>query len=166
MFFLWLVTYSNVLWYRDSDSCHEFGDKTDYCEDCFDACIIVQRTVIANAITIWLTISTNLKRSDRGGDLNFTKFTAIFSGLLSSIVMLSALASYSDQCYSKLPNHTEDGVAIDYTYGPGFMCLLFPQVFKLIEVMFNFATPVPQQLKPILESLNEPLTSHDSYYDF
>lgn len=149
---------------RDSDSCLAFGDNTDYCEDCNDASVTVRRTVIVNLLTIWLTITTNYKRSDRGSDLNFTKFMAIFSGLLSSIVMISALASYSDLCFSDLPEHTREGASIEYSYGPGFICLLFPQVFKLIEVVFNFATPVPQQMKPLLEGLNEPLTSSDDLY--
>jgi hypothetical protein len=154
--------------YRDSEDCYDFGDDTKYCQDCEDASRTVRRTVVVNLLTIWLTISTNYKRSDRGSDLNFTKFSSIFTGLLSSIVMMSALASYSDQCYSEFPGHTRTGLSIDYSYGPGFVCLLFPQVFKLIEVVFNFATPVPQQLKPILESLSEPLTcdSDDYYSDF
>lgn len=72
----------------------------------------------------------------------------------------------SDYCYSELPDHNRAGLSIDYSYGPGFICLLFPQVFKLIEVVFNIATPVPQQLRPVLASLNEPLTGHDAYSDF
>lgn len=80
--------------FRDSDSCYDFGDDTEYCEDCGDASVTIRTTVIANMITICLTISTNYKRSERGSDLNFTKFCAVFSGLLSSIVMMSALVSY------------------------------------------------------------------------
>lgn len=93
---------------------------------------------------------------------------AIFTGLLSSVVMLSALATYSDHCYVKLPNHTQDGQSVDYSYGPGFLCLLFPQVFKLIEVVFNIATPVPQKLKPVLDGLKEPLCQFgdEQYSDF
>jgi hypothetical protein len=151
---------------RDDDNCEDFGANTDYCQDCEDACIVVRRIVIINLISIWMTVTTNYKRSDRGSDLNFTKFMAIFTGLLSSIVMLSALVTYSDQCFSELPDKTKDGLSVEYSYGPGFICLLFPQVFKLVEVVFNFATPVPQQLKPILEGLNEPLTGHDMYSDF
>ena len=117
-------------------------------------------------ITIWLTISSNYKRSDRGSDLNFTKFMAILTGTISSIVMLSSLATYSEQCYSELPDHTQAGLSLDYEYGPGFICLVFPQVFKLIEVVFNLLTPVPQKLRPILESLSEPLSPNDSYSDF
>lgn len=154
--------------YRNSDACYEFGDNTDYCQDCEDACDVVMRTCIANFITILPTIMTNYKRSHRGSDLNFTKFTAIFTGTLSSIIMLSALSTFSDQCYDSLPNHTREGLPIDYSYGPGFVCLLFPQVFKLIEVVFNLVTPVPQKLRPVLESLNEPLSPNgdDMYSDF
>lgn len=150
----------------DSDSCDDFGDDSSYCDDCEEACILVRRTVIANLATIWLTISTNYKRTDKASDLNFTKCMAIFSGTVSSIVMISALSIYSDQCYSKLPDKTADGLSIDYSYGPGFICLLFPQVFKLIEVVFNIATPVPKQMKPILAGLHEPLSPDDVYADF
>lgn len=148
----------------ESDDCLDFGDNTDYCQDCEDACQTVIRTCIVNFITIWFTISTNYKRSDRGSDLNFSKFMAIFTGTLSSTVMLSALSTYSEKCYDNLPDNTHNGSPVDYRYGPGFICLLFPQVFKIIEVVFNIITPVPQKLSPILESLSEPLGPQSEVY--
>jgi hypothetical protein len=73
---------------------------------------------------------------------------AVFTGTFSSIVMLTALLTYSNECYSSLPEKTADGLPIDYSLGPGFSCLLFPQIFKILEVIINLSTPVPQASKP------------------
>jgi hypothetical protein len=49
---------------------------------------------------------------------------------------------YTSDCYDNLPNETTDGRGIDYSLGPGFICLLIPQIFKPIEVIVNILTPV------------------------
>lgn len=69
----------------------------------------------------------------------------ILSGLISTLTILISLSTYQAECYSNFPSETDNGATITYTLGPGFVCLLIPQLFKPIEVIINLLTPVPKK---------------------
>jgi hypothetical protein len=140
-------------WLRwDDAECDQlFSEGNDACSECKAACADIVRIVILNFFVIAMTITSNLKRSTREGDLNCTKCMAIFSGTVSSIVMLFSLATFSEGCYYNLPGSTAEGQDITYSQGPSFVCLVIPQIFKLTEVIFHILTPVPHKKE---ESLN------------
>ena len=138
-----------------NDKCDEsvlFDD--DYCHDCKDAVSSVYRSVIINFITLIPAVSGNLKRSTRAGDLNFTKFATILSGTVSTLTILISLSLYQRKCLEELPDETDEGASIDYTLGPGFICLLIPQILKPIEVLVNVLTPVVKDIKDLSAKLN------------
>jgi hypothetical protein len=104
-----------------------------------------------NLITLIPAITGNLKRSTHAGDLNCTKFMTILSGTISTLTILISLSTYQSGCYSNFPSETDEGVSISYSLGPGFICLLIPQLFKPIEVLINILTPVGKRSESDLE---------------
>jgi hypothetical protein len=114
----------------------------NYCEDCHVACNRVYRSIIVNLITLIPAITGNIKRSTASGDLNCTKFMTILSGLISTLTILISLATYQSECYVNFPEESDNGATITYSLGPGFICLLIPQLFKPLEVVINILTPV------------------------
>lgn len=128
-------------WVNDDCDNSVFEDES-YCEDCQKACSSIYRAIIVNFLTLIPAVSGNLKRSTRAGDLNFTKFATIMSGTISTLSILVSLSLYQQDCYQNLPNELENGSNIDYKLGPGFICLLIPQILKPIEVLVNVLTPV------------------------
>lgn len=132
----------SFLW--SDDQCDSFLESgSDACDECEAACGRVVTVVAMNFLVIAITITTNAKRSTAAGDLNCTKFMAIFSGFVSSIVMLSSLSIFLDGCYYNLPEHSETGESITYTHGPAFVCIVVPQIFKIFEAIIHVLTPVP-----------------------
>jgi hypothetical protein len=87
-------------------------------------------------------ITGNIKRSTPSGDLNCTKLMTILSGLISTFTILISLSTYQTECYVNFPDESDNGATISYSLGPGFICLLIPQLFKPLEVMINILTPV------------------------
>ena len=75
----------------------------------------------------------------------------ILSGTLSTLTILISLSTYQTGCYSNFPNETDTGENISYSLGPGFICLLIPQLFKPIEVLINILTPVGKRVEKDLE---------------
>jgi hypothetical protein len=67
------------------------------------------------------------------------------SGTISTITILVALASYTRSCYDNFPEESYTGSTVEYSLGPGFICLLIPQLFKPIEVLLNILTPVVRE---------------------
>ena len=69
----------------------------------------------------------------------------ILSGTISTLTILISLATYQTECYVNFPSKTGTGETITYSLGPGFICLLIPQLFKPIEVIINILTPVSKK---------------------
>jgi hypothetical protein len=128
----------SFLW-SDADCESAVGE---YCDDCKKACAKVFRSIIVNLITLIPAITGNIKRSTHAGDLNCTKFMTILSGTISTLTILISLSTYQTGCYTNFPDETDSGLSISYSLGPGFICLLIPQLFKPIEVLINILTPV------------------------
>lgn len=135
----------SFLW--SDDECDMLlSSGADACDECEAACNRVVIVVAMNIIIIAVTIASNTKRSTASGDLNCTKFMAIFSGIVSSIIMLSSLSIFSDGCYYNLPENTESGDSVSYSHGPSFVCIVVPQLFKIFEAIIHVVTPVPPRI--------------------
>lgn len=87
------------------------------------------------------TLMTDFQRSTRKGDLNCQKFMAIFTGILGTITNLTALSSYSAECYTNLPEEYF-GLQMTYHLGPAFNCMLVATILKPIDVLIHLLTPV------------------------
>lgn len=144
-------------WAKDDCDDSMLFEGENYCDDCQNAVSSIYRSVIINFITLIPAISGNLKRSTREGDLNFTKIATILSGTISTLSILISLSVYTNDCYDNLPDETADGRSIDYNLGPGFICLLIPQIFKPIEVLVNILTPVVKDSDQSVSGLREKL---------
>jgi hypothetical protein len=160
-------TEDSFLW--SDDKCDGLlSESDDACDECEKACKSVVKVVIMNLVIISVTIMSNMKRSTAAGDLNCTKFMAIFSGFVSSMVMMSSLAMFSNGCYDNLPSESDTGATVTYTHGPAFICVLVPQLFKITEAVIHILTPVPQRkLKNSAQhSINQPLYEEETgeYY--
>jgi hypothetical protein len=141
----------SFLW-KDDECTSLFVNNQKYCDECESACSSVMTTIIMNMIVIVLTITTNLKRSTREGDINFTKGTAIFSGIFSSIVMMFSLSTFNEGCFYNLPETSASGSDVTYSLGPGFIFVLIPQLFKLTEALINLCTPVGTEMLKLEEA--------------
>jgi hypothetical protein len=127
----------------ESSNCTHLNPSTrDYCEECNSACDATIPVAILNFLTSLPTISTNLKRSTPEGDLNCSKFMAILTGIIGTITTLSSISLFLDGCFRHLPGETGDGRLITYSYGPGLICIVIPQILKPIDVLVNLLTPV------------------------
>lgn len=113
-----------------------------YCEECDNACESTIRVAIVNFITSIPIIAINLRRSIPENDLNCQKFMAILTGIVGTITTLSSISLFLDGCFRYLPEETTDGHEINYTLGPGFICILIPQILKPIDVLVHLFTPV------------------------
>mmetsp|Transcript_3339 Transcript_3339/g.3306 ORF Transcript_3339/g.3306 Transcript_3339/m.3306 type:complete len:245 (+) Transcript_3339:42-776(+) len=137
-----VVTSTGNFNWKNVDCDETFADS-QYCNDCKSGANGIASSIIINFITLIPTITSNLKRSTPQGDLNCTKFFTILTGLFSTFTMLAALSEYSNLCYKNLPTEGPNGEEIVYKLGPGFVCLLIPQIIKPFEVLINILTPVP-----------------------
>jgi fluoride ion exporter CrcB/FEX len=127
----------------ESSNCTHLNPSTrDYCEECNRACDATIPVAIINFLTSLPTISTNLKRSTREGDLNCSKFMALLTGIIGTITTLSSVSLFLDGCFRHLPEETSDGRLISYSYGPGLICIVIPQILKPMDVLVNLLTPV------------------------
>lgn len=120
----------------------------DYCNECHQACEATISVTIINFITSLPTITTNLKRSTPEGDLNCSKFMSILTGIIGTITTLSSISLFLDGCFRHLPEETIDGRTIEYSYGPGLICIIIPQILKPLDVLVNLMTPVSSQRMP------------------
>jgi hypothetical protein len=136
-----VVTSTGDFLWDNVDCSTSFYDE-NYCSDCKEGVGGIVSSVIINFITLFPTITGNLKRSTAKGDLNCTKFFNILSGTISTLTMLVALSEYQSLCFSNLPTEDPIGKKLNYTLGPGFICLLIPQIIKPIEILINILTPV------------------------
>jgi hypothetical protein len=114
----------------------------DYCEQCNSACDATIRVAILNFLTSLPTIATDLKRSTRQGDLNCQKFMSILTGVVGTATTLSSISLFLDGCFRHLPEYSVDGRIISYSFGPGLICILVPQILKPLDVLVNLFTPV------------------------
>mmetsp|Transcript_3947 Transcript_3947/g.6178 ORF Transcript_3947/g.6178 Transcript_3947/m.6178 type:complete len:266 (+) Transcript_3947:90-887(+) len=127
----------------DSSECSNVDSgNRGFCDKCKDACDATFKVVIVNLITSIPTIMTDLKRSTREGDMNCQKFMAILTGIVSTLTTLSSLSLFLDGCFRHLPDSTTAGNTVSYSLGPGFICLLIPQIIKPLDVIVNIMTPV------------------------
>jgi hypothetical protein len=127
----------------ESSNCTNIDySNRDYCEQCNSACDATIRVAIINFLTSLPTIATDLKRSTPQGDLNCQKFMSILTGLLGTLTTLSSISLFLDGCFRHLPEYSVDGRVISYSFGPGLICIIIPQILKPIDVLVNLFTPV------------------------
>lgn len=113
-----------------------------YCDECKDATSSSVTTAIMSLITCFPTLSTDLQRSTRAGDLNCQKFMALFTGFVGTISTLVALSTYADGCYRNLPDTDPSGDDITWSLGPGFAMLLIATFLKPLDMLLHIILPV------------------------
>lgn len=116
---------------------------TDYCNDCKDASVSFQSSVIISAVTCIPQILTDVSRSTRRGDLRFLKFMGIFTGLLGFSLTVSSLAQYREVC---VQNANDELSEYEVSLGVGFIMLFVPAALKLVDAVLHLIVPVPQKL--------------------
>jgi hypothetical protein len=104
------------------------------------------------------TISTDLQRSTRKGDLNCQKFMAILTGTIGTITNLIALSSYSAECFTNLPDSLY-GYDMDYYLGPAFNCMLAATILKPVDVLIHLFTPVVPPEDTASTGMQQPLVN-------
>jgi len=155
----------SIVW--GDSACHtleQAGNDLGFCEECRTECDAAVGVAIVSLITIIPTITTDIQRSTRRGDMNCQKFMGILTGVLGFVSTLAALSTYAGGCYHNLPTEY-NGVRINYSLGPGFLCLLVATVLKIIDVVANVFLPVVPYTEPALkESLvgSQSMTKSDS----
>lgn len=117
---------------------------SDYCNECKDATSSSISTAIISLITCLPTLSTDIQRSTRAGDLNCQKFMALFTGIMGTITTLIALSSYSDGCFKNLPDSDSSG-DVEWKLGPGFSLLLVATLLKPVNVIIHMLMPVVKE---------------------
>lgn len=125
-------------------SCSAFEDASSdagFCNDCKTACGDSVNVAIVSLATTIPTITTDIQRSTRRGDMNCQKFMGIFTGFLGLFTTLASLSAYADGCYNNLPVELI-GHNISYSLGPGFICLLVATLLKVFDIIVMIFTPV------------------------
>jgi hypothetical protein len=132
----------SALWGDSScDNIEAAGVDLTFCTECRDSCDASVIVAIMSLVTILPTITTDIQRSTRKGDLNCQKFMGVVTGVLSLMSTIAALSAYAGGCYKNLPSNF-NGKEIDYNYGPGFLCLFFATVLKVVDIVANLFLPV------------------------
>lgn len=154
----------SIVW--GDSACHKFeqanGDQ-NFCEECRNECDGSVGVAIVSLITVLPTLTTDIKRSTRRGDMNCQKFMGILTGVLGFTTTLASLSAYAGGCYRNLPS-TYNGKNIDYSLGPGFICLLIATVLKIFDVVVNVCLPVVPYLDPTVrldETLIDPADKNE-----
>jgi len=135
-------TMISALWGDSScDNIAAGGSDNGFCNECREACDSSVIVAIMSLVTILPTITTDIQRSTRKGDLNCQKFMGIVTGILSLMSTIAALSSFAGGCNNNLPTNF-NGKQIDYKYGPGFICLFIATVLKVVDIVANTFLPV------------------------
>jgi len=124
--------------------CTRFEDASNdpgFCNACKIACEDSVNVAIVSLATTIPTITTDIQRSTRRGDMNCQKFMGIFTGFLGFFTTIASLSAYADGCYNNLPDELI-GHNITYSLGPGFICLLIATVLKVFDIVVMIFTPV------------------------
>jgi hypothetical protein len=132
----------SIVW--GDSACHtleQAGNELGFCEECRNECDAAVGVAIVSLVTILPTITTDIQRSTRKGDMNCQKFMGILTGVLGFFSTMAALSTYAGGCYRNLPTEY-NGITIDYSLGPGFICLLVATALKVIDVVANVFLPV------------------------
>jgi len=117
------------------------GDDSSFCVQCRDSCDASVTVAIMSLVTILPTITTDIQRSTRKGDMNCQKFMGMLTGILSFVSTLAALSSYAGGCLRNLPTQI-GGLSIQYSPGPGLLCLVVATVLKVVDIVVHVCTPV------------------------
>ena len=141
---------TSILW--DEHNC-----VYDYCHECKESCDSTYNAVIVSLVTSVPQLLTDIQRSTSRGDLNCQKVMGVVTGIIGTLSTLSSLSLYANGCLNNLPTTDGLGNSIDYTYGPGFACLLLATLLKPIDVFVHLVTPVIREKDTQFASMDDAL---------
>merc|ERR1712100_826850 len=90
------------------------------------------------------SLTTNLQRATRYGDVNCQKSLGVFGNFLSMITTLVAAAAWSAACYKNLPRALF-GVTMEWSHGAGVLCLVFGTLVKVPDALGNLLIRTPEK---------------------
>jgi len=77
------------------------GDECYQCQEASDSCL---QEVICGVIAMIPTLLSDFKRANEDADTNFEKVTGMYGGIIGSILVLTTLATYVNDCISVFPD--------------------------------------------------------------
>jgi len=99
-------------------------------------------SMIVSVITSIPTLTTDLQRATRFGDVNCQAAMARITGVISLFSGLSSLFAFYQACYVSLPTDLGGG-QIESDLGVGFYCLMVAVLLKLVDICIHFVIPTP-----------------------
>mmetsp|Transcript_89268 Transcript_89268/g.257458 ORF Transcript_89268/g.257458 Transcript_89268/m.257458 type:complete len:359 (-) Transcript_89268:168-1244(-) len=134
-----------VVW-NDHHTCRRLDDKQlrDQCIQCKES-LVPKSAIIMSIVTQLPTLTTDLQRATRFGDVNCQKTMGVVSNVVSLFNSLVALWSFRTACYSAMPKTVGNGHGhIEWSIGIGFRCLLVATLIKIPDAICHLLVPVPQ----------------------
>jgi len=148
-----LALQRSTIW-RSKAVCQRTSNPTllHLCESCRDN-LLPRSSLILSVVTQFPTLSTNLQRATRFGDVNCQKTMGTFSNLLGFCTSLVALLSFRQNCFSKVPSNWGPEGMYHWHIGAGFRCLAAATFIKLVDFACHVIvpTPVARRSKPKVE---------------
>mmetsp|Transcript_68011 Transcript_68011/g.196946 ORF Transcript_68011/g.196946 Transcript_68011/m.196946 type:complete len:375 (+) Transcript_68011:139-1263(+) len=134
-----------VVEWSDTQACTRGDDESlnDLCKDCREN-LISKGSLITSMVTQLPTMTTDLQRATRFGDVNCQKTMGIVTNIISLFTSLMALIAFRQGCYANLVKDLDGRGIVEWTIGPGFRCLLIATLIKIPDALFHCVVPVPK----------------------
>lgn len=126
-----------------------WGDDTDeavttaLCEGCKDS-LLPKATLIAAVFSQLPVINADLQRSTRFGDINCQATWGVIGNLFGFCLNLLALLAFRMACYRSITSSIA-GVPVEWSLGPGFVCLAVSISVKLLDAICHLLVPTPRE---------------------
>lgn len=121
----------------------EAAYRTEHCEECRGS-QVASSALIFSVLGQLPTLTTNLQRATRYGDINCQKFFGVLSNLMTFVTTLAAIVTFSQGCYKNLPRE-RFGATMQWSHGMGFLFLFFATCVKVPDAIFHLLIPTPGQ---------------------
>jgi len=123
--------------------CSNFNE--DACNRCKGIATGSGTTAIIALITALLALNTDIQRSTEDGDLNCAKMKVMITGALRFFNTFYSISTWVNECNRNLPSFNAMGGKINYTAGPGLVCLITATLLIAVDVMLHILVPVPDR---------------------
>jgi len=133
----------NVAW-DDEAACNFIGNATSLsasCQECKDN-LLSHSSLILSLITQFPTMTTDLQRTTRFGDVNCQKTMGVLSNLVSFVTTIISLLAFRSACWSALPVES-DFAHFQWSLGPGFRLLMAAAGIKIADAIAHSLVPTP-----------------------
>jgi len=112
------------------------------CDDCRNNLLSTSTLVLA-ILTQLPTMATDLQRTTLFGDVNCQKSMGVVTNLCSLVSSMMSLLAFRAACYQRLPTDIDGQVAVQWSVGLGFKCLVGATLIKIVDALCHVAVPTP-----------------------